>query len=140
MTCTRVMVATLSVLSPKSLSSFFPQESLVHSAPPPIFQGSTVCVCVLLLLIYSVCILHSGLCTTEPGQSPFWRWDCCFLSGCCHSEGSGLSEQDGCCCMWDDSALGSQWLFSQLSPQSFILSLFSSFFSPLCPHLCWSPE
>ena len=36
------------------------------------------------------------------GQNPSWDCWCCFSSGYCCSEGSGLPEQDGCCYMEDD--------------------------------------
>ena len=52
------------------------------------------------------------------GQNPSWLGGYCSFLGCCYSEGSGLPEQDGCCSRSDDSALGSQWLLSQFSPQS----------------------
>ena len=71
--------------------------------------------------VVNLVTLHSAvwLKPRRMGQNLSWGWDYCFPSGCCHSEGSGLSEQDGCCLMGDDSALGSWWLLSQLSPQSF---------------------
>ena len=112
---TRDPGTTFSVLSPNPPSLVSLQVSLVHSVSPlPVIY----CLWLSPSVVYLVTrTQQSGLSTKGPGQRPSWGRSYCFPSGYCHSEGSGLPEHKGCCCLGDDSARGFQQLLSVLSPR-----------------------
>ena len=135
---TGILVATLSVLSPRPLSPISPQISLVHSVPPfpgiycPWFSS----------LVVNLVTLHSasGLNTTETGLIP---------SGVrAIVSPQGKATQRGVVCLStmllpSGGGLSFRILASTLSilslPEASIPILFSGITSPLCLFLCQSP-